>query len=210
MCADILKRGPNQLRKSNIKHYEEKVHSVISEWSGKETSTAMWMSRQLYVDFNLSMDNIEPECVQALLIGENLSPVLLTLYNVEHPLESEITKELEKRNRMRTFSDQFAREMSKHLLDRCGIDFVILPCTIPFEKFSKEEFEREVERQRKNFQGLMKLSERQYQHMAEAAASLAATSYVPYILEKNDQVHIFWHEEYVFLLLRCTHRPTLF
>ena len=146
------------------------------------------MSRHLYIDLNLSMDNIEKDCLQVLLVGEGRLPILLTLYNLEDPGKSEAPHKLQQQ--MLTFSRSFAEELSKQLRELCGVSIVILPCAMPFKTFSKVELEREVERQREHLEGLEELSEEGYKKMAEATASLASTSYVPYILNKNnDEVH---------------------
>ncbi|XP_070204039.1 uncharacterized protein [Littorina saxatilis] len=198
-----LKRPRNQLQKSCHRQYQRDITNVFKNVTGKKRGWSVWISKHLYVDFNLTLDkeDIQVGTIQGFFIGEGMPPCVVTLYDSKDNMSGH--------EKMQEFTGTLAQELDSALHNFCFVDFVILPITISWDQWTKDTLEREIQNQQDHmeeffFKGPLEFTKSDFQKVEAAANALTGVSYVPYILSKYQEQEDaeFSEQDYLILMER--------
>lgn len=126
--------------KADICQPQEKIVEALKKWANADDSKwSVWISEHLYADLNLSVDSdtITDNSIQVFFIGENMSSFILTLYDFLKPSSRQMAdKDID--SDAHDFSLEVSKQLNTELHKFCSVDFVILPCAMPYTKFINE------------------------------------------------------------------------
>ena len=146
------------------------------------------MSENLPQHLSLPARTYPKDCwlFQALCLGHDLPPLILTLY-----LGTSVDKEAE-RSQIEEFSMKCARMLTSSLIDFCHREFILLPCTLKYdEQFTVTAFQKEVDSQvdcaREFYGGPAKLRKTAFEEVVTAVSIVARVTRVHSLLyDQND------------------------
>ena len=143
------------------------------------------MSDKWPLHFGLPVRTYPPDCwlFQALCLGQDLQPLILTLY-----CSTSVDKEPEI-SQIEEFCMKCARMLTSSLLNFCCRDFILLPCTLRFdEKLTVEALQKKVDfqmdRARDFYGGPAKLGKTTFDEMVRAASIVASSTKVHCLLHE--------------------------
>ena len=171
------------------------VLPIIEKWVSRHSPkpcsrvVTVWASRILAAHLNLPVCCSPPAglLLQALILGQDLPPVLLTVYDETNFEDNENGKK-----RVHDYAIQMVQKQSRLLMNFCSCEFVVVPCTIEKRILTPEILENEVDKQKQKtrsyYRGPHRLSEETYTKLKEAMTVLSAGSYVPCFLDEYKKV----------------------
>lgn len=170
------------------------VLPIIEKWVSQHAATpcsrvTVWASRNLAAHLNLPISCSPPAglFLQALILGQDLPPVLLTVYD-----ETDFEDNENGKKRAHDYAIQMVQKQSRLLMNFCSCEFVVVPCTIEKRILTPEILENEVSKQKQKtrsyYGGPHSLSEETYTKLKEAMTVLSAGSYVPCFLDESEKV----------------------
>ena len=158
--------------------------TLLEQWANGKTMVVL-MSDRWPLHFSLPVRTYPRDCwlFQALCLGEGLQPLILTLY-----CSTSVDKEPEI-SQIEEFCMKCARMLTSSLLNFCCREFILLPCTLPFdEKLTVEALQEEVDfqmdRARDFYGGPAKLGKTTFDEMVRAASIVASSTMVHCLLHE--------------------------
>ncbi|KAK7483506.1 hypothetical protein BaRGS_00025305, partial [Batillaria attramentaria] len=161
--------------------------SNITSWMRQNKHMYTWLSPQLHLHLNLSI-NIQPPkipTVQMLVMGDN-SQCLIVVY--EHQSGDKNGDRV--KQEVHGFTVALARSLKESLLKFCHTEFILLPCTLSWQELTVTSLDEEVENRkqfsRSYYRGPDKLDGTTVEELRKAVTILSGTSRVPYLLQPHN------------------------